>query len=149
MSAAALAVLVQARLSTELLKQLTNDDSTATSIDTTRLEAACSDAIGDFERITGMTHDTTNTSHIPILVTGSLFFLESYKSREGALTTSHMKRFYSGCENFRKLAWVSPSTNSTLAPSTETEGALPDMDRSKAMWRPGGYVSTPQETLDL
>lgn len=149
MTVAALSTAVQLRVSTQALLQLTNDDATLTSINATRLEAACADAIGDFERITGMTHDTGNYSHIATLVTGTLYYLEKYKSREGALMTSHMKQFYGSCEGFRRLGWVTPSTSSTLTPSRDATGSKPDMDRAKKVWQAGGYAITPQETADF
>lgn len=149
MTVAALSVAVQLRASTQALLQLTNDDPTLTSINATRLDAACADAIGDFERITGMTHDTSNYSHIATLVTGVLYYLEKYKSREGAMMSSHMKQFYGSCEGFRRLGWVTPSTSSNLSPTREEAGSRPDMDRSKKVWQSGGYAITPQETADF
>lgn len=146
MTVAALSTAVQLRVSNQALLQLTNDDPTLTSINATRLEAACADAIGDFERITGMTHNTANYSHLATLVTGVLYYLEKYKSREGAMMSSHMKQFYGSCEGFRRLGWVTPSTNSYLSPTRDTSGATPDMDRSKKVWQQGGYAITPQET---
>lgn len=142
MTVAALSVAVQLRASTQALLQLTNDDPTLTSINATRLDAACADAIGDFERITGMTHDTSNYSHVATLVTGVLYYLEKYKSREGVMMTSHMKQFYGSCEGFRRLGWVSPSTS-----MKRFYGSC--MDRTKKVWQSGGDAITPQETADF
>lgn len=149
MTVAALSTAAQVRISSQALIQLTNDDATATSINTTRLDACCSDAIGDFESITGMTHDTSIAAHLSTLVTGVLYYLEKYKCREGALMNSHMKQFYGACEGFRRRAWASPSTTSTLTPTRDTTGATPDMDRSKKVWQSGGTVYSPQEYADF
>ncbi len=60
MTGKALSAAVQTRIGAARLKQLTNDDGTVTSINTTVLDAACQDAIGTFERLAGLTADTSN-----------------------------------------------------------------------------------------
>lgn len=147
MSAAALAAAVQIRVSVEWLTQITNDNPSLTSINTARLEAACQDAIGVFERVAGLTHDTANATHLPILVEGALYFLEKYKSRESAMANAHMKSFIAACKDFKSLGWVPPTSTSNLVPTREKAGSRPDMDRSKKLWQQSGYTIMPQETF--
>lgn len=147
MTVAALSTAVQARVGSQWLIQITNDDASATSINTTRLDAACQDAIGAFEAATRMTHDTSNNSHLQILVKGVLGFLETYKSREGAMLSQHMKAFYAGCGDLEKRIWVTPSTTSNVTPTREATGSTPDMDRSKQVWKTEGNTFSPQETF--
>lgn len=145
MTVAALSTAVQARIGSTRLAQLTNDDGAVTTINTTVLEAACQDAIGTFERLAGLTADTSNVSFLPILIDGVLYFLENYKGRENAVTISHQKSFIAGCSALKALGWVTPTSTSNIAPSRETAGSLPDMDRSKKMWTAGGTTIGPQE----
>lgn len=147
MTVAALSAAVQTRIGAARLKQLTNDDGTVTSINTTVLDAACQDAIGTFERLAGLTADTSNVSFLPILIDGVLYFLENYKGRENAVTISHQKSFIAGCSALKALGWVTPTTNSTLAPTRDKTGSRPDMDRSKQVFAQGGKAFTPSEVF--
>lgn len=147
MTVAALSAAVQERMETQWLIQATNGNSSATSINTTKLEAACQDAIGVFERVAGITADTANTAHIPILVEGVLYFLEKYKSRDGAMINAHQKSFFAGCKDLKSLGWISPVSTSNLTPTREQVGSRPDMDRAKKMWSPSGSIISPQETF--
>ena len=145
MTVAALSAAVQVRIGAEWLKQITNDDNSQTSLNATRLDAACQDAIGVFERLSGITADTSNASHLPILIEGTLYFLEKYKSREGAVALAHQKSFIAGCKDFKTLGWIAPTSTSNLSPTRETAGSRPDMDRSKMVWQSGGNSISPQE----
>lgn len=147
MSAAALAIMVTARVGNQILVQLTNDSPTATIVDSTRLTAACEDAIAKFEMLTGITHDTTK--HGPILVVGTMYYLELYKSREGAIVNAHSKQFYSECKSIRELMVLSPSSNSKLVASSDLAGALPDMDRSRNVFRSTSISYTPKQTAEF
>ena len=147
MTVAALSTAVQARIGSTRLKQLTNDDGAVTTINTTVLEAACQDAIGTFERLAGLTADTSNVSFLPILIDGVLYFLENYKGRENAVTISHQKSFIAGCSALKALGWVTPTTNSTLTPTRDKTGSRPDMDRSKQVFAQGGKDFTPSEVF--
>ena len=149
MTIASLATEVQTRFSPDMLKQLTNYDPVATTINTTVLNVACADAIGEFERITGMAHDTSIASHVSILIHGVIYFLETYKNRDNEVLQSRMKRFYAACENMRKIVWIPAQSTSNIKPSRDAVGSTPDMDRSKVMWRPGNMTSSPQEYSDF
>lgn len=134
MTVAALSAAVQVRIGNDRLKQLTNYDPTATIINTTVLEAACGDAIGEFENITGIAHDTSNVSHLAMLIKGVQYFLESYKGRDSAMIQNFQKSFQIDCAKLRERAYISPQTNSQLKPSTERANQRPDMDRSLKVW---------------
>lgn len=102
---------IKKRIPNRRLVDLTNDDGDDTTINDTVLEMATTDAIGEFERITGLLHDDTNKSHIAILVFGTLYFLEVYKSRDANIIAVNSKAFYSGCQNVRKLLRISPQVS--------------------------------------
>lgn len=133
MGAPELATAVTSRINSPILITLTNNDSTppATSVNSARLLAACEDALGKFEALTGTAGDTSNYIHLSILVGGVLYFLELYKSREGALISQHGKQFFAECQSLRDKAVLLPHTNSKYAPTQEDTGALPDMDRAR------------------
>ena len=133
MTAALLNTKVQARIGAQILKQLTRDDPSETTLDSDVLDAACEDAIGDFERETGIAHDTTNMSHVSVLVDGALYKLEQYKSRDGNIISSHSKAFYAGIKSMRDRVFIDPVTNSQLVPS-EQRSELPKMDKDKVIW---------------
>lgn len=133
---------VIARIGVARLVGLTRESGASTSIDSNVLLAACDDAQGDFERITGIAFDDTNKSHLAIVIQGVIFFLEDYKGRDGGIMTGHGKRFYSACEAMRSRVFVSPASNSTLTPSTEQAGAQPDFDRAKNVWRGASRIQT-------
>lgn len=136
MSATYLASAATDRINNQLLVQLTNDSPGATTINTTRLIAACTDAIGEFETTSGVAYDTSIANHTAVLIIGTLYFLELYKGREAALIESHSKKFYNKCKTIRELALITPSTKSLAYPSQESANSLPDMDRSKKVFAP-------------
>lgn len=141
MSAADLSTAVQARINSKMLINLTNDDGppAPTTVNTTRLLEACKDAIGKFEMLTGIAHDTTIYGHVAALITGVLYYLELYKSREGALVTMHGKQFFAECKSIREIAsWIPVTSNSKLSASSDANGALPDMDRSRNVFNTAG-----------
>lgn len=147
MSAAALAIMATTRLGSAFLIQMTNDSPSAVSVDSARLTAACEDSIAKFEMLTGMTHNTT--IHGPALVIGVLYYLELYKSREGAMISAHGKQFYAECKSIRELAVLTPSSNSQLIASTDSAGSLPDMDRSRAVFNTSSLGYSPKETAEF
>jgi len=134
MTVAALSAAVQVRVSPDRLKQLTNYDPSAVTTNTTVLEAACGDAIGEFENISGIAHDTNNVSHLAILIKGVQYFLESYKGRDSGMMQNFAKSFQIDCAKLRERAYISPQTNSKLVPIAERANQRPDMDRSLKVW---------------
>lgn len=71
-----LAAEVQARYGTEYLVSITNPSSeTSTTIDSTRLTLACTDAAADFSIEAAATFDLTNPNHVGIAVEGVIGYL--------------------------------------------------------------------------
>jgi hypothetical protein len=136
------------RVGSQRLVELTNESGTATTVDDDVLNAACGDAIGEFERLTGITADITNLSHLSILYQGVVFYLEDYKARDGGIMTSHGKRFYASCVSFREAAYTTPTTNGTLSPTREATNAKPDMDRGVSAFQPGRKQTRLQEVSE-
>ena len=134
MTVAALSAATQVRISPDRLKQLSNYDPSATTINTTVLEAACADSIGDFENITGILHDTDNPSHLSILIKGVQYYLEMYKGRDSAMIQGLAKSFQIDCNKLRERSYIHARTNSRLSPSKESYNQRPDMDRSLKIW---------------
>lgn len=134
MTAAALSTAVQTRFGSDILIQLSNSTSSATSINTSVLTAACEDAIGDFERITTIAHDTSNASHLSVLIKGVLYFLEYYKSRDSAVSNNRGKDFFLACNGLKKGCYSDIATNSNLTVKREASGTLADMDKTKTIW---------------
>lgn len=137
---------VKLRVAGQRLIELTNESGTALTIDADVLNSACADAIGDFERITGIAWDHTNYSHMSVLCAGVVYFLEDYKSRDNTIMSARGKRFYAACEAMRNRVYTAASTNSTLLPSAERSNALPDFDRKKSVWKYGSTTASPQQT---
>ena len=128
---------VRTRIDEKKLIQMTNGESSATSIKDIVLEAACSDAMAVFLRITGYIYDPANIIHVQICVSGVLCFLESYKSRDSAIMSMNMKNFYSACDKFRRTAYITPAT--PLEYNLQTQPNPPkmfDSDKRKTQYTP-------------
>lgn len=141
---------VTSRYSNELLVQLTNQGNlSATTVNSTRLAAACTDAAAEFETLTGAEFDVTNAKHLVAGLEGVMMFLHD-RAQNGPDAEAHRKKFESKCEGIRLTiggnARIAPTTNSLLTPSDEVpEGreVRPDFDRGSLgiFLRPprGGY----------
>lgn len=116
------------------LVQLTNFDSSAITIDDTVLDSASQDAIAEFQRITGLSFDINNKTHVAICVQGVLFFLENYKGRSAGIISEHRSQFYGSCSRLREVVYIMPATNSILLPSQERANARFDMDRKASVF---------------
>lgn len=134
MTPAELSVHAQARIGADRLKQLTNYDATATTLNATVLESACADAMGQFRYMSGFEPDTSNYTHVAILVKGVQYYLESYKARDSNQIQFFEKAFTRDCMGLRDKLCFLPSSNSVLVPSTERQGSRPDMDRNLKVW---------------
>lgn len=134
MTVAALSTAVQARIGSDYLIQITNATSSATSINTTVLDSACADSIGDFERVSRIAHDTSNASHLAILVKGVIYFLETYKGRDSGFIDKRGKDFYSALSSLQKGTYVEMTTNSNLTVTREQSGTRSDMDKLRTVW---------------
>lgn len=150
-TATTLAALVKVRCGgSQLLKQLTNQDGTATTIDDDVLEAACDDAIGEFAIATGIFPDLDYRNHVLTLVVGALYFLETYKSRDSSFAQGRAKDFYSKLKREESKKYVLAQSNSSLSTTTQRAGTRPDMDRAKDVFRMGrgGSRITESETWE-
>jgi hypothetical protein len=113
------------------LIQLTNDDTSATTINDDILDAACDDAIAMFHDVVGIEFDDTNNTHVYIAVQAVILFLEEYKSRDAGILLGRRKSVFAALSGLRGRVYITAQTNSVLAPSKETSGAKPDMDKSR------------------
>ena len=127
-----LAAAVTARLggstSTRLI-QLTNFSS-ASSVNSDVLEAACDDALGLFRVKSGVEPDTDNHTHIAVLMSGVLYCLEMFKGANSGFLDMHSKSFFAGCKSINDRRYALPVSNSNLVASQDAVGARPDFDRS-------------------
>lgn len=132
-----LASEVQARhggATSQRLIQLTNDDSTATTINTTVLNAAAVDAQGLFEDISGITLDITQKNHLYVAINATIMFLEEYKSRDGNILTMRRKSVLGALAGMRKRAYIMPDTNSNLV-ARKNDETYGDMDTRRAAFQ--------------
>ena len=132
----ALADEVTARYPTNRLKQLTNPGvSTATSVNTTFLGYAVTDAQAEFEEIAGVAYDNSNDNHVnaAVKMVIALLYLRGESPGEGA--NREYERAKESCEQVGRITGrnrIKPTTSSVLTPSSEqvgTETVRPDTDR--------------------
>ena len=102
---------IRKRIGSIKLKQMTNEDPSINTINDTVLDSSCIDAMAVFSRITGYEFDVLNPIHVQICCDGVLCFLEKYKSRDGNIVSMNTKNFYSACEKYRAMAYVTPMTS--------------------------------------
>lgn len=143
--ASELSTLVQVRISPPRLVQLTNYDTTATSINTTVLEAACDDAIGQFMLASGYDPNKLIQLHVAILVKGVQYFLELYRGRDSGIISNLERVFFRDCNSIREKSYGMPGSNSNLNPSRDVQNALPDADRNRAVWNQSNTARKPEE----
>lgn len=123
---------VQARIQEQDLIDLTNDDGVnASSINTTRLEAAVTDAVSFFELETGLPYTETDARHVAYCVPGVMWKLEEYRQRDSNFLDKYRSAFFAGLKGISSKRTFLFTTSSTLEPSTEAANSLPDLDRSK------------------
>lgn len=115
---------------------LTNPDiESATTVNTTQLANAETDATAEFPVLTGLVLDTTNALHLMTGYLGVVSWLMDYRGmpRSQAMDAAR-KEWTEACRKIDHYtgshAWQSPVTNSTLLPSADPPGgALPYFDR--------------------
>lgn len=140
---------VQGRIATQLLVELTNHgDTSATSINTTRLNYACTDATALFRRRTGLTLDVTIADHVWPAVLAVVFLLHNYPGGSGQRLDEARKRWEeAGDELARTIGSrrvVTAETSSLYAPTQEEQDERPATDRQR--W--SDYVIGPGGTSD-
>lgn len=131
----ALADAWKVRLSTQQQVNLTNPDvESASSVNATVLGAAETDASNAFYHKTGVTFDSTNSEHITVAIPGVTYFLYSYRGMpKSAAAEAARDDWDKATAAFARtrgaLAWITPTTDSNLLPSTDDANALPYFDR--------------------
>lgn len=125
-----LATEAQARLPSALLLQLTNQsDTTATSVDTTILGYAATDAAAEFEQEVGVAFDSTVASHVAAGIAGVLYYLYLYTGKSGAAVEGAETRWR---QRLKSLA----TTLGSAAPVYPVTTALTDqvLDADRDAW---------------
>lgn len=112
----------------QLLRDLTNQGPAA-SINSTVLDSAVSMAEGRFRVLTGVAPDASLDWHVAPLIAGVLWALELLKARDSSMIRTRDEAFKFACMDIRRIATMAAQTSSTLTPSTERAGSMPDMDR--------------------
>ena len=141
---------VQDRFGNQRLVELTNpDNSSATTINQTMLDAAIDDAQGLFEQESGIALDENNKAHVKCIITGVLYFLELYKGRDAGIMKQYQRTFLGDLQALRKKVYIAPQTNSQLKPSRERANQLPDMDPMQPAFRGGVSSSRLREYADF
>lgn len=148
MSISSLNTEIKKRIGNRRLIELTNETNTINTINETTLNAACGDAIGTFERITGILHDTDNLVHSSTLCFGVVYFLETYKSRESAVTASQGRNFYTACERLRQMVSISPLTLHNYKDSQGTSEKVKDSDKAEVILKGSGWTNDVPITND-
>lgn len=137
----ALATAWQGRVSAQAAIALTNlDVETATTVNTTVLGNAETDASNDFLFRTGLAFDATKTEHLTVGVVGVTYYLHEYRGLpRSAMAQAAFEAWERACGAFARtrgaLAWASPRTDSGLDPTGDgDDGATkPYFDRAGTM----------------
>lgn len=132
----------QARFSTQLRTNWSRpQNSSATTPDTTLETLADTDAVGEFKK-RGITPDSTDDRHVTTAMSGIIARLMFYTQSPG-----WGEAWGSFKDDLELLAQttsrdrIMPTTDSLLAPSTDTSGALPLFDRNNFQ----NYQTNPPE----
>lgn len=132
-----IATELAARVPSDMLVQLTNQgDPSATTVNTSVRDAAIADASAEFELLTGLDLDETDTLHVAAMMTGVLCYLHEYRASErehGERLRQRWERTLVQIAHARgSRRRVQPATSLTgLEPSTEDTGTRPDHDRAR------------------
>jgi len=132
----ALAAEVQARYPSKLLIQLTQrGDQSATTVNSTLLGYAVTDATYEFQNIAGVAYDGTDARHVAAAVKLVVALLHQWGETPGEKADSMMTQAIEACERVAKVTGrqrIRPTSSSVLTPSSElqgTEEVRPDTDR--------------------
>ena len=125
---------VQRRLSTGILKDLTNQGTTGTSVveveDITN--AAIEDAKEEFLDETGLTFDETDNGHIRAGIMGVLYYLHTYTNKSTESLERQERRWLKALQQISRTRGaerrILPATSVLSEPSVPTAGLLPEED---------------------
>ena len=127
---------VTSRYPNSRLIELTNaGDESASTINTTVLGLAATDAEAEFEEIAGLAYDGTDDRHVRAGVKGVIALLYKWGASPGAAADAAYDEFKEACESVGRVTGrnrVKPTTSSVLTPTSEqqgTETVRPDTDR--------------------
>jgi hypothetical protein len=120
---------VQARYSSQILINASNpQNSTATTLDSTRLGYACTDVEAEFSK-RGMTYDDTDAKHVATAVPGVLARLLVMTGGEGGKEAwNDFKDDVKFLAETDSRDRIMPYTNSPLDPTPDPTGAKPFSD---------------------
>lgn len=132
-----LATAVQARVPTDRLIQLTRKNSVgSTTVDSTVLEYAVTDAAAQFLISAGVTFDDTNAEHIMLGVQGVMALLSMWNGQEAG--EKDRFRFVQALERYRAVhanARITPVGTRTTGPSDDVDSTgqerRPEFDRTR------------------
>lgn len=129
---------VQARYSVEKMVQLTNPDvPNATTVDTTRLLAACDDVIADFDLVANTTFDDTDSRHVKVAIEGVILTLQM---RQLNVDPSELREQWDNMlerlgQSIGGRTKTEPTTDAVAVPSDESsesgETVRPLFDRTR------------------
>jgi len=132
---------IAARFTNQKLVELTQlDNTSATTVDSTKLAQAASDAKNEFQRVTGLAYDETDSTHHTVGWLGVVYYLLLYGGRSSGESLKEWEaRWRSALESFRSVSGddrILPVSTSGLSPSRESDrhgsGTVrPDFDRLK------------------
>lgn len=123
----ALATAVEARYHEQQLKELTNPrDASATTINSTKLEQACTSVQTYFGTYAQETYDSTVDIHVEVAVRGVVALLQSWGGSAQGVARIKWDAWLEevkAVRNTRARARIEPATTSELTPSDEvTDG---------------------------
>ncbi len=118
---------VKRRHGENFLRQLTNEDAAATTINDTILQAACDDAVAEFQRVARQTFDVGLSHHVSLGVKGAMYHLFYYKGHDDRQRDKYERDFYGGLGNLSNIAYTLAETTSTLDVKQDQVGANSDM----------------------
>lgn len=123
----------QARYSTQIRTNLSNpQNSSPTTPNATNETNAAADAQADFEAVCGVAYSSSVTTHVAAAVPLVVAKLQVYTGQaDDTYYDAALKR----CQDIYRLVLgrnrISPSTDSTLTPTTERAGDKPAFDKSQ------------------
>lgn len=119
------------RLGSVRLVELTNfDDATATTVNSTRLTAAITDATGAIRRRGGLDAPTDTTTDEydtfrELVMLGVVYYLEWYRNRHGQETTSAGAAFNEALNDLRQHSVMPTLTDSVVDNSNQDQVSRP------------------------
>lgn len=135
-----LADAVEARYSSEVLRQLTNPyDPSASGIDDTKLEAAASAVAGWFPIYAQAELDVTDPVHLDVAVDGVIMLLQKWGGTATGVAAVTREAWVEACREVRNTgarSRIEPQTNSPELPEDPVTTRPAEAPFSQRMWEP-------------